>query len=153
MFLEENNYFEDAFKAYEKGISLFKWPNVFDIWNTYLTKFLARFGGGQLERARDLCEQCIENCPPNLVKNFYLLYAKLEEDYGLTRHVMGVYDRAVKAVEDEKDMYELFNLYIKKSAEIYGISRTRPIYEKAIEMLPESKARKFKIFSLSLKKI
>ncbi len=36
LFLKENNYFEEAFKAYEKGIAMFKWPNVFDIWNTYL---------------------------------------------------------------------------------------------------------------------
>ena len=43
MFLEENNYFEEAFKAYEKGISLFKWPNVYDIWNTYLAKFIERY--------------------------------------------------------------------------------------------------------------
>ena len=42
LFLKENNYFEEAFKAYEKGIALFKWPNVFDIWNTYLTEFLQR---------------------------------------------------------------------------------------------------------------
>jgi pre-mRNA-splicing factor SYF1 len=140
MFLEENKYFEEAFRAYEKGIALFKWPNVYDIWNTYLTKFLSRYGGSQLERARDLFEQCIDNCPPDLVKSFYLLYAKLEEDHGLARHVMGVYERAVKGVQ-ETDMYEMFNLYIKKAAEIYGIPRTRPIYEKAIEMLPETKAR------------
>lgn len=25
-------------------ISLFKWPNVLDIWSTYLTKFIARYG-------------------------------------------------------------------------------------------------------------
>src|SRR5699024_6001834 len=31
MFLEENNYYEESFKAYEKGISIFKWPNVYDI--------------------------------------------------------------------------------------------------------------------------
>ena len=31
------------FQAYEKGIALFKWPNVFDIWNTYLTKFIERY--------------------------------------------------------------------------------------------------------------
>jgi pre-mRNA-splicing factor SYF1 len=140
MFLEEHNYFEEAFRAYEKGIALFKWPNVFDIWNTYLTKFLARYSGSQLERARDLFEQCIENCPPEHVKNFYLLYAKLEEEHGLARHVMTVYERAVSAVQ-ETDMFDLFNLYIKKAAEIYGIPRTRPIYEKAIEMLPEAKAR------------
>lgn len=140
MFLEENNYFEDAFRTYEKGISLFKWPNVFDIWNTYLTKFLKRYEGSQLERARDLFEQCLENCPKDLAKNFYLLYAKLEEEHGLARHVMSVYERAVSSVQ-EIDMFDMFNLYIKKAAEIYGIPRTRPIYEKAIEMLTDSKAR------------
>ena len=43
LFLKENNYFEEAFKGYEKGISMFKWPNVFAIWNTYLTESLASF--------------------------------------------------------------------------------------------------------------
>lgn len=93
LFLEEHNYFEEAFRAYEKGISLFKWPNVFDIWNTYLTKFLKRYQGAKLERARDLFEQCLENCPPDLAKCFYLLYAKLEEEHGLARHAMAVYER------------------------------------------------------------
>ena len=60
LFLKENNYFEEAFKAYEKGISLFKWPNVYDIWNTYLSEFLARYGGTKLERTRDLFEQCLD---------------------------------------------------------------------------------------------
>ncbi|KAJ9583376.1 hypothetical protein L9F63_022283, partial [Diploptera punctata] len=68
LFLEEHKYFEEAFRAYEKGIALFKWPNVYDIWNTYLTKFLKRYGGTKLERARDLFEQCLENCPPNFAK-------------------------------------------------------------------------------------
>ena len=73
MFLEENNYFEEAFKvhvcvcvyvreftklydnfvclcvclhcaqAYERGVALFKWPHLYDIWNTYLTKFMKRY--------------------------------------------------------------------------------------------------------------
>ena len=55
-------------QAYEKGIALFKWPNVFNIWNTYLTKFLKRYGGTKLERARDLFEQCLENCPQKFAK-------------------------------------------------------------------------------------
>lgn len=140
MFLEEHNYFEEAFRTYEKGISLFKWPNVFDIWNKYLTKFLERYTGTQLERTRDLFEQCLENCPADLVKNFYLLYAKLEEEHGLARHVMNVYERAAANVQ-EADMFDIFNLYIKKASEIYGITKCRTIYEKAIEMLPENKAR------------
>lgn len=140
IFLEENCYFEEAFQAYEKGISLFKWPNVYDIWNTYLTKFLKRYGGSKLERARDLFEQCLENCPPQFAKHLYLLYAKLEEEYGMARHAMAVYERATKAVP-EQEMFEVFNIYIKRAAEIYGIPKTRQIYERAIEVLPEDKTR------------
>ncbi|KAF5275792.1 hypothetical protein FQR65_LT16525 [Abscondita terminalis] len=140
LFLEEHNYFEEAFRAYEKGISLFKWPNVYDIWNTYLTKFLKRYAGTKLERARDLFEQCLENCPAKYAKSLYLLYAKLEEEHGMARHAMAVYERATTAVPQE-EMFEIFNIYIKKAAEIYGIPKTRQIYENAIEVLPEDKTR------------
>jgi pre-mRNA-splicing factor SYF1 len=75
MFLEEHKYYEEAFRAYEKGIALFKWPNVYDIWNTYLTKFLKRYGGTKLERARDLFEQCLEHCPGKFAKGLYLSHA------------------------------------------------------------------------------
>lgn len=140
LFLEEHGYFEEAFRAYEKGISLFRWPNVYDIWNAYLTKFLKRYGGTKLERARDLFEQCLENCPPDIAKYFYLLYAKLEEEHGLARHAMAVYNRATTAVKQE-EMFDMFNIFIKKAADIYGLPRTREIYERAIEVLPESRMR------------
>lgn len=140
LFLEENNYFEDAFKAYEKGIAMFRWPNVYDIWNTYLTKFLGRYGGKKLERARDLFEQCLSDCPAKFAKAIFLLYAKLEEDHGLARHAMSVFDRATSAVLPD-EQFEMFNIYIRKAAEIYGITNTREIYEKAIEMLPDNHAR------------
>lgn len=140
LFLEENNYFEEAFRAYEKGIALFKWPNVYDIWNTYLTKFLNRYGGTKLERARDLFEQCLDECPPDHAKYFYLLYAKLEEDYGLARRAMSIYERATVAVK-KTEMYDLYNIFIKKATELYGLPRTREIYEAAIEKLPEANMR------------
>ncbi|CAK8697921.1 unnamed protein product [Clavelina lepadiformis] len=142
MFLEENNYFEDAFKAYERGVAMFKWPNVYDVWNTYLTKFINRYGGKKLERARDLFEQALEACPVKFAKNLYLLYAKLEEEHGLSRHAMAVYDRATKAVLPEQ-RHEMFNIYIRRAAELYGVTHTRPIYEKAIELLPDDHARDF----------
>merc|ERR1719481_8716 len=140
LFLKENNYFEEAFKAYEKGISMFKWPNVFDIWNTYLSEFLARYQGSKLERTRDLFEQCLDGCPEKFTKNIYLLYAKLEEEHGMARHAMAVYDRAILAVE-KKEQAEVYNIYLKKAAEIYGVTRTRQIYEKAIETLAEADSR------------
>ncbi|KAG8574312.1 hypothetical protein GDO81_009141 [Engystomops pustulosus] len=140
LFLEEHNYFEESFKAYERGIALFRWPNVYDIWSTYLSKFIARYGGKKLERARDLFEQALDGCPRKFAKNIFLLYAKLEEEHGLARHAMALYERATQAVEPG-EQYEMFNIYIKRAAEIYGVTHTRSIYEKAIEILADDHAR------------
>lgn len=63
----------------------------------------------------------------------YLLYAKLEEEYGLARHAMAVYERATSAVESD-ERHQMFNIYIKRAAEIYGVTHTRAIYQKAIEV-------------------
>ncbi|CAF0745903.1 unnamed protein product [Adineta steineri] len=140
LYLEENKYYEDAFRTYEKGIALFKWPNVYDIWLTYLCKFVARYSdGSKLERARDLFEQCLEHCQAKFAKNLYLLYAKLEEQHGLDRRALKIYERATNAVEP-KEKEEMFNIYIKRCGEMQGITATRDIYEKAIESLDEEKA-------------
>lgn len=67
-----NNFNPNAvniFQAYERGIALFRWPNVYDIWNTYLTKFIDRYGGKKLERARDLFEQALDGCPAKFAKS------------------------------------------------------------------------------------
>jgi pre-mRNA-splicing factor SYF1 len=139
IFLEEHNYFEEAFKAYERGVAMFRWPHVFDLWNTYLTKFISRYGGQKLERIRDLFEQCLSNCPPKFAKSLYLLYAKVEEEHGLARHAMAVYDRATTAVEPS-EQFEMFNIYIKRASDAFGVVYTRQIYEKAIEQLPDDHA-------------
>ncbi|KAF3952812.1 hypothetical protein CMV_021667 [Castanea mollissima] len=74
--LEEHKYFEDAFKAYERG--------------------------AKLERARELFEHAVETAPADAVKPLYLQYAKLEEDYGLAKRAMKVYDQATKAVPNNE---------------------------------------------------
>ncbi|XP_033250876.1 pre-mRNA-splicing factor syf1 homolog isoform X2 [Drosophila miranda] len=53
---------------------------------------------------------------------------------------MSVYDRATSAVKEEK-MFDMYNIFVKKAAEIYGLPRTREIYEKAIEALHEQHMR------------
>lgn len=173
-------------QAYERGIALFRWPNVYDIWNTYLTKFIDRYGGKKLERARDLFEQALDGCPSKFAKSkwlnknsvnilstvystlfrlfsfetstectsppcfpaIYLLYAKLEEGYGLARHAMAVYERATQAVETE-ERHHMFNIYIKRAAEIYGVTYTRAIYQKAIEVRGKSISLASLIVSIS----
>lgn len=42
-FLEENKYFEESFKVYERGVELFTFPVSFEIWNIYLAKFVKRY--------------------------------------------------------------------------------------------------------------
>lgn len=108
------------FQVYERGVDLFTYPIAFEIWNTYLSKFMKRYvsplfavlhwpgsnsntsghqGGDKIERARDLFEQALEKCPPKFAKPLFLLYGQLEEEHGLAKRAMGVYDRATLAVE------------------------------------------------------
>jgi pre-mRNA-splicing factor SYF1 len=134
--LEEHKHFEESFKAYEKGVNLFNFPYVHDIWLSYLTKFVKRYGGIKLERARDLFEQVLEKVPAKDSKVFYVMYANLEEEYGLARHAMAVYDRACKTVAEE-DRYTMYLLYINRATEFFGITHTREIFMRAIESLPE----------------
>lgn len=95
-----------------------------------------RYKGTKLERARDLFEQSLESAPEDVRKALYLQYAKLEEDFGLTRRAMVVYERAAKGVA-AKDKMSVYELYISKAAEYYGVTKTREIYEDAInEGLP-----------------
>ena len=42
---------------------------------------------------------------------------------------------------DAKEQAEVYNIYLRKAAEIYGVTRTRQIYEKAIETLKEADSR------------
>ncbi|XP_062114653.1 uncharacterized protein LOC133825767 [Humulus lupulus] len=140
--LEENKYFEDAFKVYERGVKIFKYPHVKDIWVTYLTKFVKRYGRTKLERARELFEHAIETTPADVVKPLYLQYAKLEEEYGLAKRAMKVYDQATKAVPNS-EKFSMYELYINRAAEIFGVPKTREIYEQAIESgLPDKDVKK-----------
>ncbi|KAH7411331.1 hypothetical protein BKA64DRAFT_569478 [Cadophora sp. MPI-SDFR-AT-0126] len=136
--MEENKYFEDSFKIYERGLDLFSYPVAFELWNLYLTKAVDRKIG--IERLRDLFEQAVEGCPPKFAKVLYLMYGNLEEERGLARHAMRIYERATRAVSDE-DRADMFNFYITKSASNFGLPSTRPIYERAIAALPDKDAR------------
>ena len=136
--LEENKYFEDCYKVYERGLDLFSYPVAFELWNLYLTKAIER--QISIERLRDLFEQAVEGCPPKFAKPLYLMFGALEEERGLARHAMRIYERATRAVSDD-DRSEMFNFYITKSASNFGLTSTRPIYERAITALPDREAK------------
>uniref|UniRef100_A0A060T2U4 Pre-mRNA-splicing factor SYF1 n=1 Tax=Blastobotrys adeninivorans TaxID=409370 RepID=A0A060T2U4_BLAAD len=136
--LEQNEYFEESFKVFERGLEMFSYPIAFEIWNIYLNKAVQRQLG--IERLRDLFEQALEQCPPNLSKPIYLMYGKLEEDRGLVRNAVKIYDRATKSVDGPSKL-ETYRYYISRVAENFGLPATRPIYQNAIDSLPDSDAK------------
>ncbi|KAL4468852.1 hypothetical protein ABPG72_008779 [Tetrahymena utriculariae] len=129
--LEEHHYYEDSFKVYEAGLQIFTFPSLYEIWLTYLTKFIDRYEGEKLERARGLFEKILTIVPKKKSKIFYFMYADYEEKYGLLNHMFEIYDRMVANVQ-QTDRLDAYNLYIAKVAEHLGVTKTRPIFENAI---------------------
>ena len=87
-----------------------------------------------MERIRELFDQAILKSPASSKKDLYLMYAHLEEKRGLSRHVVRIYDEAVEKVsaDHQPDMYRV---YIKKVIQLFGVTRAREIYEKAIQVI------------------
>jgi len=135
--LEENKYFEDSFRAFEKGLAVFKFPHAAELWVAYIDSFVRRFGGSKLERLRELCEAAVLEAPPTAAKALYLLYASLEEKHGLLRRALKIYQRAAAAVAPA-DRYEVYLQYIARTTEALGLIATRPVFEEAVAQLPES---------------
>lgn len=137
-FLWENQFFEDALKVYERGVEIFSYPVAFEIWNIYLQKAVSRQLG--LERLRDLFEQALQDCPPNLSKSIFIQFGRLEEERGLMSNAMKIYDRASRIVAD-KDKLIMYKYIIERTIEVFGLMATRPIFERAINALPENEAK------------
>lgn len=131
-YLKEEKYFEDAFQVYEKGIAIFKYPHVKDVWLTYLSEFIERYGGKKVERARDLFRQACEESPPEEARPFFLQYALFEEKHGLARNAMAIYEQAVKKVPQNQKL-AVYEVYLAKASEFFGVGKIREIYEAAIE--------------------
>lgn len=62
------------------------------------------------------------------------MYADFEENFGLINHAWEIYDRATKELGGD-DRFEIFNVFIAKTAEYYGITKTREIYQRAFDQL------------------
>ncbi len=131
-FLQEHKFFEDSFQIYERGVNAFKFPYSREIWTSYLTQFIERFKGTKLERARDLFEQVLAEAPKKEAKTFYLMYAKLEEEYGLGKRAMDVYDRAVVGVPVDERL-SVYDIYVARAMEFFGVAKVRAVFESAAD--------------------
>ena len=131
-FLQENDYMEDSFQVYERGVSLFKFPHSREIWQAYLIQFVRQFGANKLERCRDLFEQCCAAAPPEDAKPFFMEYARMEEKFGAARRAMDIYKRACCKVPIDQKL-ELYGTYISRAMHFFGTQMVRYIYDFAID--------------------
>ena len=139
-YFEEHDFFEDSFRAYEEAVSLFQYPHVKELWFAYIDKFIARYEGSKIERLRDIFEQALKGVPEECAAEVYLRYCRAEERFGLVRHAMAVLDRGCRAVP-ERDRLDFYRLYIKKVEKHYGVTKTRPLFDRAIAELSDDMAR------------
>lgn len=136
-YLEALKYFEEAFRVYERGLALFPtFPYANELWQTYLTRFVARYGGTKVERARDLHEQAIKSAPAKFAKPLYIQYAAFEETHGMLRNVMAIFDRAVDAVPEDERL-SVYTAYVKKAQRFFGVAKVRDVYQRGVGSLPD----------------
>lgn len=136
LFLEDHQYFEHAFKVscitqtfyilfrhmkeefhFSNGLMfmIFGMPT----WKSLLTVMEER-NWSELAISsnnvwntvhRNLLKVCCFYCGYLFCLDIFLLYAKLEENHGLARHAMSIYNRATQAVEKD-EMYDVSYLLI-----------------------------------------
>eukprot|EP00917_Polyrhabdina_sp_WS-2016_P022391 GHVP01048606.1.p1 GENE.GHVP01048606.1~~GHVP01048606.1.p1 ORF type:complete len:603 (-),score=107.11 GHVP01048606.1:55-1863(-) len=140
--LEDRQYFERSFRVYSRGVQIFQWPHLYDIWMTYLSKFISRYAGSQLERTRDLFEEAIKDVPVDFSRRLCLLYAKLEEQYGSDRNAVRVYETAVKNCKPTEKL-NLYILLVAKTQDVVSLTKTREIFEQGINDLDNDELVKF----------
>eukprot|EP01065_Artemidia_motanka_P027147 TRINITY_DN32378_c0_g1_i1.p1 TRINITY_DN32378_c0_g1~~TRINITY_DN32378_c0_g1_i1.p1 ORF type:complete len:856 (+),score=325.96 TRINITY_DN32378_c0_g1_i1:79-2646(+) len=135
--MQESDYWEESFRAYEQGVALFKWPLVHPIWTAYLKAFVGRFKGRKVERARDLFERACKDVPPETAAQIFLMHARYEDRHGLARECLKVYDTACDRVPPAEKP-GMFRRYIAATRKFFGVTRTREVYEKALRKLPDN---------------
>jgi pre-mRNA-splicing factor SYF1 len=140
-YLNEHKHFEDSFSAFERGVDLFPFPHDGGriIWKKYLEAFQSRYGGSKVGRMRELFDRCLESCPAECSAEFFILNGAFEEEYGLTKRALGVYERLCTFVPPD-DKFEAYKIYICKTMKYLGATASRPIFEQAISSLEDKYA-------------
>lgn len=131
-YLIENHAYEESFRMFERGLSMFKWPALHAIWANYLTAFIGRYKDKKVERVRDLFERVIDECPEDKRLLYYIMYSEYEEQFGLLNHAIEILDRLTDVVQ-ESEKQRAYEVFVAKVSNYMGLTRTRPIYEKALE--------------------
>ncbi|EZG55410.1 putative pre-mRNA-splicing factor SYF1 [Gregarina niphandrodes] len=137
VYAEKHHRFEEAFQIYEKAITLYHWPQVGELWLEYLSKFCSRYRKKKIERARELFDKVTSQAPATEAWRFYFMYARFEEQFGLIRNALSILHKAASHVQDQ-EKFDVYKILIAWSAKYFGITATRPIFQEALTVLPDS---------------
>ncbi|KAK6200955.1 Pre-mRNA-splicing factor SYF1 [Scheffersomyces amazonensis] len=157
-FLETWKYYERSFTVFEVGLKLFQDPFIkYEIWNVYLTKILKQIhthtkNQTGIERIRDLFDQALDEIPPQLSKDFIILYANFEQENKFIMNCIRVLKRGIQILSQSnidkfninykskidrqkvsKDKYQLYSLLLDRVEEFQDEIELRKTYEMAIQ--------------------
>ncbi|XP_003748150.1 pre-mRNA-splicing factor SYF1-like [Galendromus occidentalis] len=100
LFFERRSEFDAAFRFYEGSIGMSEWPEAFDIWSMYLTRFMQLYGRKRRDLVQELFAMCFAECPPEWYEEVLALRRELEDSYGLRQRTKGVCSRAEEIVKN-----------------------------------------------------
>ncbi len=112
---------QESYRVFEKGISLFGFPHVETIWIAYIKRFVGRYKGKKVERARDLFEQAVEKVRRG---GGTLFCVCLRQMHATRQHHVGIVmlHLDIPSQVPAKDSRKLYLLYAKFE-EDYGLAR------------------------------
>lgn len=117
-FLYENKYFEESFRIFDRGLSLFTDPEILlQLWIAYLPAAMKRIKNA--ERMRDLFDQCLfglNHLPPLVAQNIVEMYHDYEHSQNAVGFARNVLIKETSLIRDQLD--SLHNLDVEKLLEI-----------------------------------
>ena len=137
-FLERHKLYKQCFQIYERGVAIFRYPTVLEIWNSYLNASIKYMDmlAIKKERIRSLFNQALQNCPDKYGKALYLMYFDFENKHGSKAESLQVLEKATRTIENRDAKLDLFKMLVLQTIEYKGISSASSLYEEALQTWP-----------------
>ncbi|SCU95119.1 LADA_0G13608g1_1 [Lachancea dasiensis] len=141
-FLQAQERWEDSFRVYERAVSTFPPETTLDLWSFYLNDSLV--SNRQVETIRDLFESSLRLAREGVdCSSFFIQYSEFEQKQGFFKRAVDILARGCSEVADESSNLKLWGLCLERCKTLLGLESSRPLYEKCIRSVPNSKAMSF----------
>ncbi|KAH3679526.1 hypothetical protein WICPIJ_008601 [Wickerhamomyces pijperi] len=135
-FLSDQDRYEQSFRIYERGVKLFTYPVVFEIWNVYLVKLLSR--DPSLERVREVFDRALEGSPGEFLKVYVTMYSDYEFKHGSFDKSIKILKTSIDKIPNE-DKLEIFINILTKYQQHDQLNQIRETYQDIVTIIPLTK--------------